>query len=614
MLRTRLYLGLLPLLLLLLAVGFYALVICRNLAQAIEGDLVNNYRALIAGYELRDAATRMNSAMARADSGDPLAAREAFREEQARFKKLLFEQSIASAGTPRAALVERLDAAYAELAAHGEAILSLNSPRALADYRSAEIRLFRALAAIEELAQRDYEHVQEVSANASRTAAVAVNLLVVAMIVAILLSVYLSYRLTRGLLQPIEALTGSATALGEGKLDTTVPVVSRDELGRLAEVFNDMAAKLRTYRDAMKEEVRRAQRTTEATLTASPDPVVVVSAGGKVELVNPAAEALGLHNTALPEPLTAAVERVIVSGQHDVPSGYDRVVTLHFAGQDRYFLPRILALADPVLGLQGAAIILQDVTKSRLLDDTKNNLVGTVSHELKTPLTSMRLAVYLLLEQNMGPLTPEQRELLETARSDSDRLLRIINDLLDLSRLESGVAQLNRTDVPLEALLQEMAQEMKPLIEAAGQVLEVECPAQAGTVYVDRDRIRHVFINLLTNASKYSPEGGTVLLYATTDDSAFARCGVRDQGPGIPAESLPHVFDRFFRAPGQTKKGAGLGLTIAREIVLAHGGSIACSSEPGVGTDFYFMLPRRTERAASEIELKEGSEDLTFKA
>ena len=110
-------------------------------------------------------------------------------------------------------------------------------------------------------------------------------------------------------------------------------------------------------------------------------------------------------------------------------------------------------------------------------------------------------------------------------------------------------------------------------------------------VSVDRDRVRHVFINLLTNASKYSPEGSEIVLYAEPAPDGFAKFGVRDRGPGIPPESLPHVFDKFYRVPGETKKGAGLGLAIAREIIVAHGGSIACTSTPGVGSDFHFLLP-----------------------
>jgi signal transduction histidine kinase len=133
------------------------------------------------------------------------------------------------------------------------------------------------------------------------------------------------------------------------------------------------------------------------------------------------------------------------------------------------------------------------------------------------------------------------------------------------------------------------------LVEAAGQklVVVIDPDVAKESLNVDGDRIRHVFMNLLTNAVKYSPPGGAITLAAAAAPLGFVRFAVRDQGPGVPPESVTHVFDRFYRAPGQTQKpGAGLGLAIAREIVVAHGGSIACTSEPGKGSEFYFLLPR----------------------
>jgi len=145
--------------------------------------------------------------------------------------------------------------------------------------------------------------------------------------------------------------------------------------------------------------------------------------------------------------------------------------------------------------------------------------------------------------------------------------------------------------VEVRGLLDDMAVEMKAILEAAGQVVMVAIDPAVSVVNVEAERIRHVFINLLANASKYSPKGTTITLYAEPAHDGFIRFGVRDQGPGIPEGSVHSVFDKFYRVPGQEKKGAGLGLTISREIVVAHGGSIACANLPGEGSDFYFLLP-----------------------
>ncbi|MBW8781334.1 MAG: HAMP domain-containing protein [Verrucomicrobia bacterium] len=594
MLRTRLYLGLLPLLLLFIVVCAAATLLYRDLARLIDRNIRTNYRAMISCYEMREAATFMAGALSTAQRGDIITAKQAYAEQRARFQRNFFEQSVASVGTSRTPLLEKVDAAFTQLDELARVPLDRGGDFSIASLHETETSLFRTLKAVETLTQRDFADVQEASERSARLARLSINFLFFAMVGAILLSLYLSYRLARSLLQPLQVLKASAAALGEGQLDRDVPVTSADELGDLARTFNIMASKLRVYRDAMAERVTRARRTMEATLTSTPDPLFVIGRDGRHEVRNPAAETLAAApewGEGVPAALAEPLRQVLATGVHYLPAGYDQVVTFRIDREERHFLPRILAIGDELTGFGGAALILQDVTKFRLLDDVKSNLVSTVSHELKTPLTSLRMAVYLLLEKSFGPLTEKQHDLLETARDDSERLLRIINNLLDLSRLESGVSALHRRTVAVAALLDDMAREMKPIVEAAGQTIGVIVHPSLSTVSVDPERIRHVFINLLTNASKYSTEDGRITLYGEPAADGFIRFGVRDSGPGIPEDSLPFIFEKFYRVHGQEKKGAGLGLTIAREIVVAHGGSIACISTLGEGSDFYFLLP-----------------------
>jgi two-component system, NtrC family, sensor histidine kinase KinB len=596
MLRIRLYLGLLPLLLLFIAVSGVTTVLYQSLVHSLEQNLTGDYRAMINGYEMREATNFMAAALVTAQRGDVATARARYSKQRARFQKQLMEESLASVGTPRTQLLEKLDAAFAELDGFARKTLDEGADASLAAWRDSELIRFRVLEALEALTQSDYADFQDSAAHAARLARTSINFLIAAMVGAILLSVYLSYRLANSLLRPITALKNSAAALGEGQLDHDVPVTTRDELGDLARTFNTMAAKLRDYRDAMTKREIRSRRTMEATLTSTPDPLFVINADGTHEVRNPAAKAIAVlpeFSGGLPSVLEAPLNQVLATGSHFLPTGYDQVVTLHVDGGERHYLPRILAIGDSLTGFGGAAVILQDVTKFRLLDDVKGNLVSTVSHELKTPLTSLTMVVHLLLEQSFGPINAKQRDMLEDACADADRLLRILNDLLDLSRLESGASALNRQPVPVAGLLAGMADEIRSITDAAAQTIVTDVRPVLTTVNVDADRIRHVFVNLLTNASKYSPENTIITLYAEPAGDGFIRFGVRDQGPGIPAESLTRIFDRFYRVPGQTKKGSGLGLTISREIVVAHGGSIACSCKDGEGCDFYFLLPER---------------------
>ena len=250
MLRTRLYLGLLPLLLLFIVVGLASMFICRDLAQSIERKLLTSYRLMIGGYEMRDAAKLLTSDIHRALAGHALDVKGRYHDQRGRFQKTLMDQSFASAGTPRADVVARVGDAFDRLTVIGDDIVAQGGARSYDAYQQTEKALYQTLLALEEMTERDYHELQaeagRVAANLRKT----INLLAGAMVGGILLSLFLSYRLAQLLLQPIRTLTVSAAALGEGKLDQDVPVTSKDELGELARAFNTMAAKLRTFREA----------------------------------------------------------------------------------------------------------------------------------------------------------------------------------------------------------------------------------------------------------------------------------------------------------------------------------------------------------------------------
>jgi two-component system, NtrC family, sensor histidine kinase KinB len=597
MLRTRLYLGLLPLLLLIVATGGYAIYVCRDLAGSLSRDLLNNYRAVLACQQMRESASLMTTALSPPELGPD--DRKLFEQYRDEFKRELAAQATMSVGSGRASFVAALEATFNQLSAEGERQFRSGAARAPgAGMQVANEVLVRVLQAIDDLTRRDRAAAQQTASEVEHLAASTERVMLITIAGGLVLSLFMAWRLAASLLGPIRMLTASAVALGEGELDREVPELSRDELGQLARAFNTMAGKLRSYRDATLARVLRAQRTMEATLTSAPDPVFVIGRDGTQEVRNPAAEQLANlpeFVNGFPPELAEPLARVLKTGEHYSPTDYGRAVALRVGREDRHYLPRILAVGDKLTEFSGAAIILQDVTKFRLMDDAKTNLVGTVSHELKTPLTSLRMALYLLLEQNLSALSQQQKELLEDARTDADRLLRILDTLLDLTRLESGSSPLERSEVGVSVLMRQIAGEAHPFVDSAGQRLAVViAPELNGVILtVDEARIRHVFMNLLTNASKYTERGGFITLSAAPENGNFIRFSVRDQGPGIPSESVGRIFERFYRAPNQEKRtGAGLGLAIAREIVVAHGGSISCTSTEGAGSEFYFVLPR----------------------
>jgi signal transduction histidine kinase len=353
----------------------------------------------------------------------------------------------------------------------------------------------------------------------------------------------------------------------------------------------------------------RAQKTAQATIDSFPDPVVVVDPAGAVERANPAARRLlgavptdGAIPWVAPSMLRSPLDEVLKKHTDYLPTTLDHAVCFRDDGQERYFIPRVLSIHDDKDVLLGAALVLSDVTKFRLVDQLKSDMVSTVSHELKTPLTSIQMAVHLLLEEVVGPLTPKQIELLLAARQDSDRLLAMVNDLLDLTRIEQGRLKLDVRPVAVPTLLAEAVERFEARAKDVGVTLEVESAPGLPTVLVDRERVGHVFDNLISNALRHTERGGKIRLNARPIDWGVL-ITVEDNGEGIAPEHLPHIFEKFYRVPGaRNRGGAGLGLAIVHEIISAHGGQIDVQSRPGTGTTFTLTLPTGPSGKATNID------------
>jgi signal transduction histidine kinase len=430
-----------------------------------------------------------------------------------------------------------------------------------------------------------------------------------------LLAGLLAWHTFRRIIRPIQSITRSAQAIGAGNLSQMVPVWSYDEIGELAETFNRMTRQLRDYRQTHLASLLRAQRTSQATIDSFPDPVLVVDPAGQVEMANPAArQVLGISlpprgteagsnspgsaNTPRaiawqpPEALVRPLADALQGHRPFLTQAFEQTISFRAGGEERAYLPQILPIEDPFGNTLGAAIVFNDVTRFRLLDQLKSNLVATVSHELKTPLTSVRLVLHLLLEETVGPLTPKQTELVLDARDNAERLLNIIEHLLALARLEDSRHTLHIQAEAVQALLQSAADAIGPRAEAKHITVAVDCPPDLPPIAVDSARLAHALGNLLDNALAYTPEGGRITLSAAPADNGRVQLTVADTGSGIPPEYLPNIFHRFFRVPGQSHgRGTGLGLSIVREIVTAHGGEITCDSQPGQGTAFRLTLP-----------------------
>ena len=385
------------------------------------------------------------------------------------------------------------------------------------------------------------------------------TVMISASLIALLLGIIVSSLLTGRLLRPVARLRQAADRIGAGDFAARVPVEGRDEFAELATTFNAMADRLDRYRSSSLGELLLAQQAAQAAIDSLPDPVVVFDASGEVLIVNRAAETvLGIElsgGTAealarLDAPLRVVIEHArghVLAGKGAyTPRGFEDAVRVSADGEgDCYYLARASPVYGEQGGVTGATVILQDITRLHRFDQLKNDLVSTVAHEFRTPLTSLRMAIHLCLEQHVGPLTEKQSDLLYAARDDCERLQRIVDELLDLAKIRADACNCAACRVPRaypapgidaqSGLAAERHVELVPEVAPALPELEV-----------DRDRMQLVFANLLTNAIRHSPQGAAVRLRSSATDGTI-RFEVRDQGPGIAREQRAAIFEKFAR-------------------------------------------------------------------
>jgi signal transduction histidine kinase len=596
-LNRRLLFGLAPLLCLFLAMGLYAIHLFGRLGNAIDVILRENYASVVASQKMQESADQMDTALLYTLDGETIEGRQLFDQANPVFEKNLDVENhnitLPGEGELAAALTTA-HAHYLDLARQFFA-LAPGSPARRTLYfdqlRPAHEGINHTATQILDLNQQNMVDANNQARELSHTSS---RFMVMELLASFLIATAIAWLLARALVRPIRALTDSAQELGEGRLDQHVLVESRDELGELARAFNRMAAKLRAYRQSTTEQILQAQQTTESALRAFPDPILVFSSDKQIRLQNLAGElflrAVGGSVEQLVT-LPDQIEQVLNGGSDYQPGSFDKAISVSSEAGEKFYLPRVLAMRSDTGSVMGVVVVLQDVTRFRVADDVKTDLIATVSHEFKTPLTSMQMAVYLLLEEKVGPLNPRQIDLLMAARNNSDRLFEMIEDLLDLARFEGGAALIEKKPVDAGELVSTVATHERDEITSRGLALDVKIEPHLPRVAVSRTRIEQVFANFISNAIKHSPSGGHVTLSATKADDRRVRFAVKDEGEGIPRELHRRVFDKFFRRSESSDRGAGLGLSIAREIVLAHGGNIGVESREGEGSEFYFVLP-----------------------
>jgi len=607
-LRQKLSLGFGGLLVIILVIGVQSIVHLTKLGESIDVILRENYRSVIACQEMKEALERTDSGILFTLLGYTQEGIDLIRKNEQAFMKALDVElhTITLHGEgEKASRIQELFGQYRtalKRTLDGGTLLPLRRDI----YFTNLLPLFQQIKdSADEILHMNQQNMSDANDQARNMAAATRRQMYVFLCVGTMAAVGCVLFTGRWILRPINRLARSAEEISRGNLDLVVQSESRDEVGHLSESFNAMAASLREFRRSDQAKLLRIQRATQQAFDCLPDAVAVIDPEGKVEVATEAAKNIfGLRpNTTISDLPFGWMGELCHSALRDVPAvrqkGNQRVFQ-HFVGtQERYFCPEAVPILDNEREPTGVVLVLQDVTQLQQHDEIKRGVLSTVSHELKTPLTSIRMAIHLLLEEKVGPLTEKQVELLVAAREDSDRLHGILNNLLDMSRIESGKVQIEYRAISPHSMVLESLEPYRRAAQDRGVTLNVELPGDLPEVWIDITRISHVFSNLLSNALSSTPPGGSISLCAKAEEN-WVSFSVHDTGRGISNKYLPRIFEEFFRVPDQgTDTGAGLGLTIVKKIVEAHGGTVTVDSVEGKGSTFTFTL-RRADRISQE--------------
>ncbi|TLU81593.1 MAG: HAMP domain-containing protein [Chlorobium sp.] len=602
--RQKLVLGFGGLLLIVAAIGVLTIRHIDALGGAIDVILRQNYRSVVACQKMTESLDRIDSGLLFSFAGHGDEGMNTIRENEQHFRDALHVElgNITLPGEHQKAMqINTLFLQYHIIIKQvTDQSTSLSERQRL--YFSDLLPLFRHIKQLSaEVLNMNQANMQAANDTARQMAASAHNTMLAAIFASAVIALLFSVQSHRWILMPIKKLTASVQEIRNGNLDLVLDTTSTDEIGQLSRLFNDMAATLRKMRKSDLDMLFRSRRVTQEVFKILPLPIAVLDANGQVEVSTDTAERyFGLKPGAYVQDighewLKGVWQKAVQKGSATEPEeGNDYIQ--HFDGRCEYFFQPV---AVPVLfsaereEFTGTALIFRDVTQLHEQLELKRSVIATVSHQLRTPLTSLRMSVHLLLEERIGHLNEQQADLLLAARDESERLARMLDDLLQLNRIESGKAPLHIVPVSPFRLSCEGIEPF--LVHASDQGVAIVNTIHEGLpdVIADPESIQHVVANLLSNALRFTSPGGQVTISASEEHEKI-RFSVENTGEGIASEHLEHLFERFYRVPGQkASSGIGLGLSIVKEIVEAHGGNVGAENVAGKGSVFYFTLPKK---------------------
>lgn len=609
-LKTKIYIALISLSVLILSLGLFGSSFISRLAEDSRSIIQDNYNSIEYVENMSVAVDRIYELyIDHFYSGGP--GRTAFPAEKykkavAQFTEGLKNEANNITESGEYELSEQLTTEFQEFVTLTSGITA-NKPTAASinelDHKRSE--LHRLLSDIQQINMYAIKHKSQ---RADDTAGRVSVYMMLTGTLAVLFSLLLLYYFPGYLLRPLYELTSKIKEVAKGRYNQKLNISSKDEIGELAVEFNTMALKLNEYEQNNIHKLLVEKKRLQAIVQGLNDAVLILDEKKQIIFANRfLLELTGLGSEDLLgryAPDIATRNDLIRYMIQDIEANTDDPKSSHtasaglgaaFRSGDEYFSKEVIEIkldenALAADNFAGHICVLKNITEYQERDTAKTNLIATVSHELKTPLSSINISLKLLENTRLGEINEAQRKIVSSIRQQTHRLSKMVNELLDFSQAESGNIRLRMSDAqPADIIDYAATAVMVPLAEKNIQ-LETRIPDGLPPVHADLEKTVWVLTNLITNAERYTPENGTIIL-AISDEEKEVVFSVKDCGPGIPEEEHANIFNKFVQVGESDSKGRGLGLAISREFVRAQGGNIWLDSRPGEGSTFYFSIP-----------------------
>jgi signal transduction histidine kinase len=499
----------------------------------------------------------------------------------------------------------------------GERVLVDSMTRSLLDYQQVSGGATTRPAALEKLQAQTHRMVQlnmqaitRKNERANHTALWADRTLLAFVVFSAMVALGLVMSVPEAAVGGLRKLTASIDHAADGDFTTSIPVENKDEFGKVAKAFNRLLVHVNDSRTSNLAGLVTERNRVASMVQTLEESVLLLDENRQILIANPQACAL----LELPEKqvIGAAADELATKNEvmaqllpyvlTPAPRRATEAVlfTVTRKGEEMHYR---LVVHDAVsfnsaidkMEFVGTTLALHNVSDFKKLDQTKSDFLATVSHELKTPLSTINFHLKLLQDQRVGPVNEEQQQVVAAIKQENQRLLKLAGDLLDVSRLESGVIPLSPQATTIPELVAYATEPIRLQLAPKHLQLDLHVPADLPPVRADLEKTTWVLLNLLTNAVRYSPEQGHITLEASrTPDGQSVQVQVQDHGPGIAPENQEKIFQRFVQVPdeaGTHRSGSGLGLSISREFITTQGGQLGVRSMPGAGSSFFFTLP-----------------------